>query len=461
MNRLLAIVGAICVCKSTVAGETNASLATVAMLQRAVQVVPAPRQLAWQQREVEVFFHFGLNTMTQQEWGSGKESAALFNPKKLDAGQWCSAAKLIGAQGVVLVCKHHDGFCLWPSATTDYSVRNSPWREGKGDLVRELSEACRAAGMKFGVYLSPADRHQPSFGTPAYNDVYRAQLRELLTGYGEISEVWMDGAFPDGKAETVDFPSFYRLVRELQPNAVIVSKGPDVRWVGNEGGSAREAEWNVVPLATDPEHFSWPNMQGRNLGGRDVIQNATHLYWYPAVANLPLDFDWFWDPQSEKRVKSLHDLQKIYELSVGRNAGLLLNLAPNREGLIPGSDVSALQSFGRWITDSFGTNLVEGVVAERSTDSTGNTEIVYRLPRPRYVTTLMVGEDITQGQRVESFKVDLLDADKWHQCGQGSTIGWKRLVRWQPQRAEAVRIRITGTRADPRLRFAGLYAAKW
>ena len=269
------------------------------IVSKASRVVPSPNQLDWQAREFIAFAHFGMNTFTDREWGDGKESPALFNPIDFDARQWVQAFKAAGMKLLILTAKHHDGFCLWPTATTTHSVKSSPWKNGKGDVVAEVARACREAGLAFGVYVSPWDRHEPSYGdSPSYNELFRAQLRELLTGYGEIAEVWFDGANgegPNGKRQVYDWPSYYRVVREHQPGAVIFGMAPDVRWVGTESGYGRETEWSVVPLklregaalraeAPHPldDAFVPGDLTAPDLGSRDAIRSAAVLAWYPA-----------------------------------------------------------------------------------------------------------------------------------------------------------------------------------
>lgn len=423
--------------------------------------VPSFGQLAWQRRELEIMLHFGPNTFTGQEWGSGREGSSEFRPARVDCEQWCSIAKSAGARGVVFTAKHHDGFCLWPSAFTDHSVRRAPWKDGKGDVVRELAEACRRSGLKLGLYLSPADRHEPTFGTPAYNEFYLNQLRELLTQYGEISEVWMDGAFPDGKAETLDFPSFYKLIRELQPNAVIVSKGPDVRWAGNEMGVAREAEWSVLPIPVPSLEHTWPDLLGKDLGSREKLKDAKYLHWYPAVANRPLNHDWFWDTRSQQTVRTLGELKQDYANTVGRNAGFLLNICPNRDGIIPQPDAFRLRQFGDWLLRSFTTNRIEGAKATVQTNGSGGWAVSYAFPSPVIGNTVVLGEDITQSQRVEKFTVEGLNGGKWRSLGTGLTIGWKRILKFRPQVVEALRVQVTESRAIPVMRTAEVYTVDW
>ena len=456
---LSSVLGAVCVSAAT--NEPSSAPATEGLISRAARICPEPRQLAWQKREIEVLVHFGINTMTQREWGTGRESPSIFNPAKVNPTQWVEAAKLIDAKGLVLVCKHHDGFCLWPTATTEYSVKSAPWLGGEGDLVKLTSEACRKAGIKFGVYLSPADRHEPTFGTSGYNEVYRNQLRELLTHYGEISEVWMDGAFPDGKADTLDFPSYYSLVRQLQPGAVIVSKGPDVRWIGSEMCVPRPAEWSVIPLSTNLDHCSWSDLRAADLGSRPLLKGAVELHWYPAVADIPLNDDWFWDRDSQRTLKSLYQLQKVYEQSVGRNAGLLINLAPSSAGLIPAADVSRLREFGAWLAESFRIDLLANAKRAKRTLVNGVIEFESQLPEPRFANTLAFGEDITLGQHIEKFTVEANDGVEWREVAAGMTVGWKCIVRWKPQPCSSIRVRVLASRAEPVLAAINLYNIRW
>jgi alpha-L-fucosidase len=303
-------------------------------LQRAAAVVPHPRQLAWQRLEFIGFIHFGPNTFTDRAWGTGRESPGVFQPAELDARQWARVFKGAGMKQVILTAKHHDGFCLWPSRFTEHSVKNSPWRGGRGDVVSELSEACRQAGLKLGIYLSPADLNAIERGvygkTPAqrrvipapvpgwtprsgltmegtwdeYNAYFLNQLFELLTEYGDIGEVWIDGANPKpGTGQTYAYADWYALIRRLQPDAVIFGKGPDVRWCGNEDGRGRESEWSVIPLPVPPERFDWPDMTAADLGSRTRIRNAPYLHWYPAEVDVSIRPEWFWHPSEDGKLK--------------------------------------------------------------------------------------------------------------------------------------------------------------
>jgi len=326
---------------------------TAALEAKAGRVVPAERQVAWQGLEFQAFVHFGMNTFTDREWGQGTEDPRLFNPLEFDASQWAEAFKAAGMRGVVFSAKHHDGFCLWPSRFTDHSVAQSLWREGKGDAVREVADACRQAGLKFGVYLSPWDRHEPTYGdSPRYNDFFLNQLRELLTQYGEISEVWFDGACgegPNGKRQVYDWGAYWRLIRELQPRAVISIMGPDVRWIGNEAGVARESEWSVVPTSQmddwpaekDPGGIAGINAQAPDLGSTRAIAESARrggrLFWYPGQVDVSIRPGWFYHAAEDMRVKTIGHLLDIYYTSVGGNAQLLLNVPPDRRGRSRGS----------------------------------------------------------------------------------------------------------------------------
>ncbi len=425
---------------------------------------PSRSQLQWSTNEFEIFIHFGVNTVSGQEWGSGKESPNVFNPTELDAGQWVRAVQSAGASGVVLICKHHDGFCLWPSQFTEHSVRHSPWRGGRGDLVREVSEACHEAGVRFGVYLSPGDLHEPSYGrdSAAYNGYFLNQLRELLTNYGEISEVWFDGAQPSPLKQDYDFTSYYRLVRELQPNAVIVSKGPDVRWVGNEAGIARESEWSVIPLPTTVEDYDWPDLRAPDLGSRERLRGAKTLHWYPAVCDVSLGPDWFWDRQWEGRLRSLGSLKLAYERSVGRNAGLLLNIGPDKGGAIPQEQMLRLKEFGDWLRQSFATNLAASLEWTPLTQTGTNVAVLeLTLPNPSTLNTLVLKEDIAKGQFVERFSVEGRAGDAWLPLGRATTIGHKRIIRWSERRLEAVRVTVQEARVELHLLPSELYWVRW
>ncbi len=403
---------------------------------------PTSQQAAWQELEFIAFAHFGINTFTGREWGEGKEDPKLFNPTAFDAHQWVRVLKQAGIKLLILTAKHHDGFCLWPSRYTEHSVINSPWRQGRGDVVREVSEACRKGGLKFGVYLSPWDRHERTYGdSPAYNEHFRNQLRELLSHYGPITEVWFDGACgegPNGKRQEYDWASYYRTVRELQPKALIAISGPDVRWVGNENGLARENESSVQPVG--PE--SW---------NREMHPGQA-LIWYPAECDVSIRPGWFYHAEEDSKVKSLDHLLDIYSKSVGRNSVLLLNIPPDRRGLIHENDAQRLAEFGAEIRKRFGQSLAErrgkGALLE------------LRLNKPGRIDHAIVMEDIRQGERVKEYAVEALEGDHWKVLRQGTVIGHKQLIRFPPLEVSRVRLRITKSEAEPRIRKFAVYSAQ-
>jgi len=358
---------------------------------RLIQIVPSPHQKALQEMEFYAFVHFTVNTFTDREWGDGSESPAVFNPEKLDADQWVQAIKAAGMKGLILTCKHHDGFCLWPSKHTAHSVAASPWKNGQGDVVAEVSAACRRAGIRFGVYLSPWDRHEKCYGTgKEYDDYFVAQLTELMTNYGDIFCAWFDGACgegPNGKKQVYDWPRYYEVIRRLQPGATIHICGPDVRWCGNEAGDTREAEWSVVPLRTqdtekikensqqsDDESFRQRRISAsdQDLGSREILANEPDLVWYPAEVDTSIRPSWFWHASEDDKVRPLEKLIDIYEKSVGGNATLLLNIPPTSKGLFRQHDVARLQQFGQYLADCYGDNLAASAAMTASPAAPGH-----------------------------------------------------------------------------------------
>lgn len=436
-------------------------------IKRAVMVRPSERQLAWQELEFYAFIHFGINTFTDREWGLGNESPELFNPIEFNAEQWVEACVSAGMKGLILTCKHHDGFCLWPSKFTEYSVKNSPWRDGKGDVVKEVSQACRKAGIKFGIYLSPWDRHEKTYGdSEKYNTFYKNQLRELLTSYGEIFCVWLDGACgegPDGRRQVYDWEGYYKLIRELQPKAVISVCGPDVRWCGNEAGHCRESEWSVVPAElldaertreksqkTDDRAFSKRiNSEDEDLGSREKIKNARELVWYPAEVNTSIRPGWFYHPSEDNMVKSLDELLTIYYRSVGGNAAFLLNIPPDKRGLIHENDVQRLKELGNAIRQSFRNNLAE--------DATTKLKIEVDLNRVQTFDRVVLMEDIRLGQRVENFSLAYWDENGWKEFFWGTVIGYKKICCFKELSARYIRIEITRSRALPVISSVEVY----
>ena len=432
----------------------------------ASRVVPSARQLAWQRMELTAFLHFGINTFTGNEWGDGTDSPALFNPTALDCEQWVRTLKGAGFKMVILTAKHHDGFCLWPTATTDYSVARSPWREGGGDIVAELRAACDKHNMRFGLYLSPWDRNAACYGdSPAYNKLFIAQLTELLTRYGRIDEVWFDGACaegPNGKRQEYDWEAIMATIRRLQPDAVTAIMGSDVRWVGNEGGLGRSTEWSVTPLAP----ASYTERKGANealgindmsadLGSRDLVARATELYWYPSEVDVSIRPGWFYHAEQNDDVRTLGNLVDIYYRSVGRNSVLLLNIPPDRRGLIHETDAIRLAEFGDYLRRTFATNHIVG--RNRPWCAAEGTSREYRVRKGSAINTLLLQEDITRGQRVESFTVEARINGSWQYLASGTTIGYKRLVRFSDCRPEGLRVTICSSRGEANIKAVGAY----
>ena len=435
----------------------------------AARLVPTPQQLAWQQMELTAFLHFGINTFTGREWGDGTEDPALFNPSQLDAEQWVRTLKDAGFKMVLLTAKHHDGFCLWPTKTTTHSVASSSWKNGKGDVVKELRDACDKYGMKFGVYLSPWDRNASCYGdSPKYNQFFIQQLTELLTNYGEVHEVWFDGANgegPNGKKQVYDWDAFYKTIQKLQPKAVMAIMGDDVRWVGNEKGIGRETEWNATVLTPGIYARSEENnkrlgvfSKAEDLGSRDILKNATELFWYPSEVNVSIRPGWFYHKEEDNKVKSLKHLADIYFQSVGYNSVLLLNIPPDRRGLINEADVTRLKEFAEYRKQAFADDRVKE--GQKLWEAISNGERTYKLKSGSEINVVMLQEDIARGQRVEAFSVEAQTADGWKEIAQGTTVGYKRLLRFPDVKANQLRIKIKSCRLTANIsRVAAFYVA--
>lgn len=447
--------------------------------QKAVSVRPTPNQIAWQEMEFIAFIHFGVNTFTNREWGEGTESPEIFNPTDFDADQMVSDIKAAQMKAVILTCKHHDGFCLWPSKYTEHSVKNSPWKEGKGDVVREISEACKRHGLKFGVYLSPWDRHDSRYGdSPAYNEYYLNQLTELLTEYGEVFDLWLDGACaegPNGKVQKYDWRAIFEKVRILQPNATISGVAPDARWCGNEAGVCRDSEWSVVPIvgteALPPEksdktavaitQHNLGDSEGKNslcctedLGSIEILKehakNSDRIYWYPAQVDLSIRPGWFYHEYEDESVHPLEKLVNVYLNSVGGNSQLLLNLPPDKTGQFHKNDVIRLKEMGNFLSQTFNKSFISSILP------VGDNEIILNCEKTP-LNLLMLGEDISQGQRVEKFEVYVEADSEWILVYSGTTIGYKKLIRLKKQEYTQIKIVITVTRAIPVIKNFGLY----
>ena len=420
---------------------------------------PSAAQLAWQRDELALFTHFGINTFTDREWGDGREDPAIFAPARLDVKQWARSARAAGFRAMILTAKHHDGFCLWPTRTTRHSVAASPWRAGQGDLVDEFVQACRTEGIKPGLYLSPWDRHEPSYGdSPRYNDFYCDQLTELLTQYGSIHEVWFDGANgegPNGKKQTYDWPRVWALVRRLQPEAVMFSDaGPDVRWIGNENGSAGETNWSTV----DPAVVPVPGVSGPAV--RRMLQEGdpNGTVWRPGESDVSIRPGWFHHPAEDGRVKSADDLVRLYFTSVGRNSKLLLNVPPTRDGLLHDADVASLAAMHTRLFGLFSENLAyRGVMKQRPT---GLRSMVAEadLGGVAKVSMIAMREDIEHGQVVARYRLEGELDGAWRPLAQGTTIGCRKIDRFEPVSIRKVRLVVDETIDLTRPVELGVYA---
>jgi alpha-L-fucosidase len=434
----------------------------------AAYVIPTQSQYEWQKLELTAFIHFGINTFTGMEWGEGNEDPELFNPTAFDAEQWVTTLQNAGFNMIILTAKHHDGFCLWPTKTTSYSVESSPWRNGNGDVVKEVRDACEKYNMKFGVYLSPWDRNAESYGnSPAYNDFFIQQLIELLTNYGDIHEVWFDGANgegPNGKVQEYNWSRFYHVIDSLQPTAVKAIMGNDIRWVGNETGLGRETEWSVTPLqpsisdviVNENIHLNI-SPTSDDLGSRNLIEESNTVYWYPSEVDVSIRPGWFYHEEENHQVKTLSELVDIYFQSVGMNSVLLLNVPPDRRGRIHEIDAERLRQFGIYISNTFSDNkLTDGDVLWRA--GSGDSR-EYNIMPGETINTIMLQEDIKRGQRVEDFIVEGLINNEWRVLAKGTTIGYKRLLRLPDTDAAKLRLTITGTRDIANIQKFGAYYA--
>lgn len=392
---------------------------------------PTPWQLKWHEQEFYLFTHFGPNTFTDKEWGHGDEPEDVFNPTDFDAGQWCRIAKQAGAAGIIITAKHHDGFCLWPSKYSKHTVRESKWKNGKGDVLRELSDSCRRYGLKFGVYISPWDRNHPDYGTPAYNDVFVNMMKELFDNYGPIWELWWDGANgegPNGKRQVYDWTRFERSVRAWSPQTVIFSDiGPDIRWVGNEQGFVGKTNWNYLDTAGFKRGEGSPAMDTLNQG------NVFGANWIPGECDVSIRPGWFYHSQEDDKVKTPLQLFQLYLKSVGRGANLLLNVPPDRRGLFHPNDSAALVEFARMRQMAF------------------QQPVSLSPQSPAEINTIVLEEDISKGQRVESFVIEVTDEKGELHTITGTTIGRKRIMTFSAIKARTVKVRVLSSRGKPKL----------
>ena len=411
-------------------------------------IKPSPQQTAWQDLEFGVIIHFGTNTFFDREWGDGTASPEIFNPTQFDPEQWMRAIKSAGAKYVVLVAKHHDGFCLWPSEQTNYSVKSSPWENGKGDTVRQVSDAARKFGLKFGVYLSPWDRHEPKYKNSAeYDDYYVAELQELASNYGDLVEFWLDGAGSEG--HVYNFPRYIDTLRMYQPNTLVFADAAlfeygDIRWAGNENGTIPYENWNV-------------------------LDRHGYRRWRPVEADTPLHKEhWFWHPNDEGTLKSLDELISVYEDTVGRGGQLMLGIAPDRRGLLPEADIKRLQEFGDAVRQRFGENLIaKSHISKNDTEAAldGDPDTFWSAPvgshhavleadfsRPITFDHSLVMEWLNNGQRIEKFRIEAWAGNRWNTVVEGQAIGHKRIDRFTLITASRVRLNILSSSAEAHIR---------
>lgn len=415
--------------------------------------VPSEAQLRWQEMEYNMFVHFGPNTFTGLEWGQGNEAEDIFHPTALDCRQWAATAKAAGMKGIIITAKHHDGFCLWPNPESLHTVARSSWRGGQGDVLKDLSEACREYGLKFGVYISPWDRNDPAYGSPAYNEKYIRTLQSVHDGrYGPVFEQWFDGACgegPNGKRQEYDWPAFHEAVWALSPNAILFSDvGPGCRWMGNERGVAGETNWSRLDVAG----FT----PGAGAPPRDTLArgNVFGKQWIPGEIDVSIRPGWFWRESENAQVKSVEQLADIWLTSVGRNALLLLNVPPDTRGRIHEIDSTRLMEFRAWREKVLGVNLAaDAGIRKRARGSIWEMT----LPEARTVNYVQLQEEIALGQRISGFRVEAEDAGGWRTIAEGTTIGYKRILPVATVTARKVRVTITASLARPVLKDIALY----
>ncbi|MEI0531375.1 alpha-L-fucosidase [Brachyspira pilosicoli] len=438
-------------------------------VEMASRVIPTTNQYNWQSLELTAFIHFGINTFTGKEWGDGTESPSEFYPTDLDVDQWVRVLKDAGFKLIILTAKHHDGFCLWPTKTTSHSVASSPYKGGKGDIVKEFSDACKKYGVKMGLYLSPWDRNASSYGQgEAYNDFYVEQLTELVTGYGELTELWLDGAKGEGANQDYDIERWLEVLKKYQPNAVSAVMGEDVRWVGNEQGYGRETEWGVQGYKPnsykDSESYNSSLglvLTGKDLGSRDILKKVNSVYWYPSEVDVSIRPGWFY--HDYETPKSLDKLIDIYYKSVGYNSVLLLNVPPDKRGQFDSKDIAVLGEFGNYIKTTFTTGLLKNVTNTWVNAKIGASK-EYSLKTPSAINVLLIQENIMKGQRVEKFSVEVYSSGQWNKITVNSkepnltTIGYKRLVKFDTvQNAEKIRITLEEARTNANISQVNVY----
>ena len=478
----------LCEIKSTCATDNGGVPKYGKEVERYISVVPSERQLGFEKLEYYNFIHFGINTMNNAEWGNGKEDISRFNPKKLDTDNWCKILKETGSKGIIITAKHHDGFCLWNTKYTDHSVMYTPFGR---DIVAMLRKSCDKFGLKLGIYLSPWDRHESTYGTDEYNDYFVSQLTELATQYGEIFTFWFDGACgegPNGKKQVYDFERYYKVIREKQPNALIAICGPDVRWIGNEGGRVRESEWSVIPGSTvSVESVMEGSQQSEDgaqalaeivntdddQGSRKVISKYRDLIWSPAEADVSVTTGWFYHNNWYylfKKKRTAKQLADIYFNAVGGNASMLLNVPPNKDGLIDKREVKTLKEFTRLITEPFENEITHFDVytVSKEADKLCGTKPIHfenddfalklKLKDEKEVSTLVISEDIRFSQRTERFEVWVRKNGEYELINKSTVIGSKKIIRLEKAvKTQEIVFVFKQTRSNPVIKGVQLY----
>ena len=446
----------------------------------AQSIIPSPlptrAQLAWHETEYYLFMHFGPNTFTGKEWGEGSEPEDIFNPEKLDCRQWCRMAKASGAKGIIITAKHHDGFCLWPSKYSKHTVKESRWKEGKGDVLKELSKACREYGLKFGVYISPWDRNHPDYGTEKYNDVFVGMMKEIFQNYGPIWELWWDGANgegPNGKKQVYDWKRYKETVRKLSPSTVIFSDvGPDIRWVGNEKGIAGETNWNYLNTDGFEPGLNAPSTDTLNTG------NYYGRYWIPAECDVSIRPGWFYHKEEDEKVKTPAQLFQLYLKSVGRGANLLLNVPPGTDGLIQSTDSISLIGFRKLRDSSFSDNvlkdadsyyefskkdLLNKAILLRGFDTTNTyyginlQNFIVQLSNQATINCIVLREAIHLGQSIRRFSIVLYNQDKAVGEIQGTSVGRKRILTFPSMKVTSFRVYLEDAKGNDNISGVAAY----
>ena len=439
-------------------------MAVKSYIKKANAVVPSKAQLDFMDTEFIAFIHYGMNTFTNNEWGSGREPEKYFKPADFSAKQWVKGIQSAGMKGLVFTCKFSDGFCLWPSAYTEHSVKNSPWRDGEGDMVKELSDECRNEGIKFGIYVSPYDMFEPTFGTEKYNDFFVAQLTELCTNYGDIFCVWFER--DESGKQKYDWERYYKTIRELQPNAMICNCGPDIRWCGNHSGIGRTSEWSVVSKELINDAPSALLVE-TDLGSRKKIKKAKELVWYPAIMDMKMRPGWFFHDHETPNLKVLSTAVMSYFKSVGNNGTFILNVSPSHSGRIDKRDLEQLITLGAQLELEFKQDFTEGAEFTangcsdelhsekfinsgksyfKSASNGRKTVITVDMKEVRSIDKIVLAENIATGQQIEKFSLYYYYNKRWHKIHKGTTIGRKKICLVHPMEARRIKLVIEKTR---------------